>query len=62
MIGPARTGNTHDDADGIWAGYDAALVRDALDRSAGAFARSGGVSLKEDVLAARGQDSRGRPA
>ena len=50
------------EAKSLWANYDPDRAREALQRSAGAFA---GVNTKEliaDIHAARQQRSRGRPA
>lgn len=48
--------------DDIWKGYDPEKVKEALRKSAGAFKGIDCEALKRDIYAARGQDSRGRPA
>ncbi len=51
-----------DEAQALWADYDAERVRTALRSSAGAFKDIDVEQLKRDLREERAQDSHGRPA
>ena len=51
----------HSPGSDIWKNYDPERAREALRRSAGALAGVDVKKLKDDIRAARGQDSIGRP-